>query len=175
MDPSPWRPLRKSIRPHFTSKSANFSAKSGQLAGRRSRHIGEFRPNRPGQVADLAELVRLLRISARIVPGDAKTVRAASRKGQKCQNSNMAHGRSGQAGQPKPARPGQAGQLGHCRIVGASWANVQMSNSSALKRSPEQHRPVMFESARAGASLVSFGWCDVHGLSHLGGCKDLGF
>ena len=51
-------------------------------------------------VVDLRELVPLLRISARGVPREAKTVRAASRKVQKWQNSNVTHWRQVQSCSP---------------------------------------------------------------------------
>ena len=78
-DPPNWIPApggpSKKIPGHISPKSwplfLSNPSKSGQLAGRRSRHIGQFRPNRPGQVADLRELERLLRISARMPPGEA--------------------------------------------------------------------------------------------------------
>ena len=118
--PSPWRAIWQPSRPHFVQKSANFSAKSGQicqLAGRRSRHIGPGRPN------PLPECCRSPRVSA--TPANLSPWGA--RRGQNRQSGlekdpkmlefyygtpplGPGRPRPGWPGQARPARPGQPGQ-----------------------------------------------------------------
>ena len=146
MHPSPWRPLRKSPRPYFTKILVPFSAKPGQIWPTRRKAISTHRSIQAKPAWPSCRSRRVSATPPNLSPCSAR--RRQNRQGGLKKGPKMSEfeydtwpvrpGRPGQAGQARPGRPGQAGQLGHCRIVGASWANVQMSNSSALKRSPVQ-------------------------------------